>query len=203
MEEQTDRSADGCSCRHIFPVDTSLHWAYTLHGMSNTRSLATVSLLSPISTAGTLTSNSMATRSSSSALVTESAAAVERSRHTSMTTASPRATYGTTTTPSGITRLNVYAGLAGFYFIRDEYRHRPCPGNPLGLASVPVRGGVCYSGPDVQATTVSFSTRLSPATHSTTTSSPAKVPSSHPTSSPAAAQPPWPSSSATTWSSTA
>jgi FtsP/CotA-like multicopper oxidase with cupredoxin domain len=36
----------------------------------------------------------------------------------------------------GITRLNVYAGLAGFYFVRDEY-DTGMPGNPLGLPAFP------------------------------------------------------------------
>ncbi|MFT5730096.1 MAG: spore coat protein A [Desulforhopalus sp.] len=36
----------------------------------------------------------------------------------------------------GITRLNVYAGLAGFYFIRDS-RDTGEPGNPLGLPAWP------------------------------------------------------------------
>jgi spore coat protein A len=36
----------------------------------------------------------------------------------------------------GITRLNVYAGLAGFYFIRDTF-DTGLPGNPLGLPAWP------------------------------------------------------------------
>ncbi|MDW7772298.1 MAG: multicopper oxidase domain-containing protein [Desulfobulbaceae bacterium] len=36
----------------------------------------------------------------------------------------------------GLTRLNVYAGLAGFYFVRDEY-DTGMPGNPLGLPAFP------------------------------------------------------------------
>ena len=36
----------------------------------------------------------------------------------------------------GITRLNVYAGLAGFYFVRDEFDTGE-PGNPLGLPAYP------------------------------------------------------------------
>ncbi|MDH3595631.1 MAG: multicopper oxidase domain-containing protein [Rhodospirillales bacterium] len=36
----------------------------------------------------------------------------------------------------GITRLNVYAGLAGFYFVRDEY-DTGLSGNPLGLPAFP------------------------------------------------------------------
>jgi spore coat protein A len=36
----------------------------------------------------------------------------------------------------GLTRLNVYAGLAGFYFIRDE-SDTGMPGNPLGLPAFP------------------------------------------------------------------
>jgi len=36
----------------------------------------------------------------------------------------------------GITRLNVYAGLAGFYFIRDEFDTGK-PGNPLNLPAFP------------------------------------------------------------------
>jgi FtsP/CotA-like multicopper oxidase with cupredoxin domain len=36
----------------------------------------------------------------------------------------------------GITRLNVYAGLAGFYFVRDEYDTGK-PGNTLGLPAWP------------------------------------------------------------------
>jgi spore coat protein A len=36
----------------------------------------------------------------------------------------------------GITRLNVYAGLAGFYFVRDE-RDTGTPDNPLGLPAYP------------------------------------------------------------------
>jgi FtsP/CotA-like multicopper oxidase with cupredoxin domain len=36
----------------------------------------------------------------------------------------------------GITRLNVYAGLAGFYFVRDD-QDTGKPGNPLGLPAFP------------------------------------------------------------------
>jgi FtsP/CotA-like multicopper oxidase with cupredoxin domain len=36
----------------------------------------------------------------------------------------------------GITRLNVYAGMAGFYFVRDEFDTGK-PGNPLGLPAFP------------------------------------------------------------------
>ena len=36
----------------------------------------------------------------------------------------------------GITRLNVYAGLAGFYFVRDEI-DTGLPDNPLGLPAFP------------------------------------------------------------------
>jgi len=36
----------------------------------------------------------------------------------------------------GLTRLNVYAGLAGFYFIRDEF-DTGMPDNPLGLPAFP------------------------------------------------------------------
>ncbi len=36
----------------------------------------------------------------------------------------------------GITRLNVYAGLAGFYFVRDEW-DTGLPDNPLGLPAFP------------------------------------------------------------------
>jgi len=36
----------------------------------------------------------------------------------------------------GITRLNVYAGLAGFYFVRDA-QDSGLPGNPLGLPAFP------------------------------------------------------------------
>ncbi|PUB11267.1 multicopper oxidase family protein [Yoonia sediminilitoris] len=36
----------------------------------------------------------------------------------------------------GITRLNVYAGLAGFYFVRDEFDTGQ-PDNPLGLPAFP------------------------------------------------------------------
>ncbi|WP_054692090.1 multicopper oxidase family protein [Desulfosarcina cetonica] len=36
----------------------------------------------------------------------------------------------------GLTRLNVYAGLAGFYFIRDDM-DTGMPGNPLGLPAFP------------------------------------------------------------------
>ena len=36
----------------------------------------------------------------------------------------------------GITRLNVYAGMAGFYFVRDEF-DTGLPDNPLGLPAWP------------------------------------------------------------------
>ena len=36
----------------------------------------------------------------------------------------------------GLTRLNVYAGLAGFYFVRDEF-DTGMPDNPLGLPAFP------------------------------------------------------------------
>ena len=36
----------------------------------------------------------------------------------------------------GVTRLNVYAGLAGFYFLRDS-RDTGLPGNPIGLPAGP------------------------------------------------------------------
>ena len=48
----------------------------------------------------------------------------------------------------GITRLNVYAGLAGFYFVRDEFDTGHA-GQPARAACVPVRTGVRDPGPDV------------------------------------------------------
>jgi FtsP/CotA-like multicopper oxidase with cupredoxin domain len=41
----------------------------------------------------------------------------------------------------GITRLNVYAGMAGFYFVRDD-NDTGQPGNPLGLPAFPYEIGL-------------------------------------------------------------
>ena len=48
----------------------------------------------------------------------------------------------------GITRLNVYAGMAGFFIIRDEHRYRPAQ-QSTRVASLSVRGGVRHSGSHV------------------------------------------------------
>ena len=39
----------------------------------------------------------------------------------------------------GITRLNVYAGLAGFYFVRDDYGHRPAGQSARIFRPLPTR----------------------------------------------------------------
>ncbi len=49
----------------------------------------------------------------------------------------------------GITRLNVYAGMAGFYILRDDVDTGQA-GQPAGSAGLSLRGGLCHPGPHVQ-----------------------------------------------------
>jgi spore coat protein A len=90
----------------------------------------------------------------------------------------------------GITRLNVYAGMAGFYIIRDN-DDTGMFGNPLSLPAFPYETALA-----IQA---SCSTRHSPVIPFTLTLSPAKAPSCRPIFSPVVDRQHWRSSLATIW----
>ena len=49
----------------------------------------------------------------------------------------------------GITRLNVYTGMAGFYILRDNF-DTGLFGNWPYLPAFPIRGCLCHPGPHVQ-----------------------------------------------------
>ncbi|MEJ2353810.1 MAG: multicopper oxidase domain-containing protein [Anaerolineales bacterium] len=90
--------------KHLLPVDTNLHWCYSLHGDS-------------------------------------SANGVDYTQFSIEKDGVPIITHlhgGSTDFQfdGNPTRLNVYAGLAGFYFVRDEF-DTGLMGNPLGLPAFP------------------------------------------------------------------
>ena len=86
---------------------------------------------SPTCTAARTTPSSTGPRCSGSRATARRARTTSRTR-TPITTSSARRWSGTTTTRSGNTRTNVYAGLAGAYLIRDD-QDTGEPGNPLDL----------------------------------------------------------------------
>ena len=79
----------------------------------------------------------------------------------------------------GITRLNVYAGLAGFYFIRDEHRHRDPRERRRRPAGRPTRrsptSSRTRSRTGCSPTAARCSIRRSRVTLPTTTSSPGRA----------------------------
>ena len=135
---------------HLLPVDTSLHWAYSLHGDSS---------------ANGVDYRQFSIRSNGVPMVTHLHGGNSDFQYDgnpeffyspNETIQGPQWDFvegGFTNTfrynngvPAGnlwyhdhalgITRLNVYAGLAGFYFVRDEF-DTGLPGNPLKLPAFP------------------------------------------------------------------
>ena len=132
-------TAGGQPLPHLLPVDTSLHWAYSLHGyMGNSIATDGVPVV-PHLHGGHTESDSDG-----------------NPEYFWSPTVNGQTVYGPRFVKSlyhydndqeaatlwyhdhalGITRLNVYAGLAGFYIVRDS-RDTGLPTNPLNLPAYP------------------------------------------------------------------
>ena len=136
--------------KHLLPVDESLHWCYSLHGASSANGVdyrqysikkngvPIITHLHGGNTDFQYDGNPEFFYSPDGNVKGPQWDAVPAGSPTpsATTTTSRPGTCGTTTTPSGITRLNVYAGLAGFYFVRDEF-DTGLADNPLGLPACP------------------------------------------------------------------
>ncbi len=127
---------------HLLPVDTSLHWAYSLHGYENESIKKTgvpiVTHLHGGHTDYQFDGNPEFFYSPGNQVVGPQWAHVPGG-FTNEFRYDNRVAAGNLWYHDhalGITRLNVYAGLAGFYFVRDEY-DTGAADNPLGLPAYP------------------------------------------------------------------
>jgi FtsP/CotA-like multicopper oxidase with cupredoxin domain len=126
----------GVPLNHILPVDTSLHWAYSLMGYNNfsipVNGVPVVPHLHGGHTTAIFDGNPEYFFSPGWGV--RGPRWVEKDYVYDNDQPAGNLWYHDHTL--GITRLNVYAGMAGFYFIRDTV-DSGMPGNPLGLPAWP------------------------------------------------------------------
>jgi FtsP/CotA-like multicopper oxidase with cupredoxin domain len=126
----------GNPLQHLLPVDTSLHWAYALHNYTD-YSIATHGVpLVPHLHGGHTESDSDGNPEYfwSPGEVVKGPRFVKSLYHYDNDQEAGTLWYHDHAL--GITRLNTYAGLAGFYIIRDDM-DTGLPNNPLGLPAYP------------------------------------------------------------------
>jgi FtsP/CotA-like multicopper oxidase with cupredoxin domain len=127
---------------HLLPVDTSLHWAYSLHGYTgNTIESAGVPIIVHLHGGHTnwqFDGNPEFFYSPGNAVVGPQWDNVPGGFTNTFTYLNdqPAGNLWYHDHALGITRLNVYAGMAGFYFVRDA-NDTGAAGNPLGLPAGP------------------------------------------------------------------
>jgi FtsP/CotA-like multicopper oxidase with cupredoxin domain len=136
--------------KHLLPVDTSLHWCYSLHGASSAngidyRHFSIAKNGVPIVT-HLHGGNSDFQYDGNPEFFYSSDGTVRGPQWDSVPGGFTNTFRYNNAVPAGnlwyhdhalgITRLNVYAGLAGFYFVRDEL-DTGMPDNPLGLPAFP------------------------------------------------------------------
>jgi FtsP/CotA-like multicopper oxidase with cupredoxin domain len=128
--------------RHLLPIDTSLHWAYSLHGyeqytIGNT-GIPTVVHLHGGHSDFQYDGNPEFFYSPGGEVVGPQWANVPGGFTNKFVYDNdvPAGSLWYHDHALGITRLNVYAGMAGFYFVRDA-DDTGLPGNPLGLPAFP------------------------------------------------------------------
>jgi FtsP/CotA-like multicopper oxidase with cupredoxin domain len=133
---------NGLGRRHLLPVDTSLHWAYSLHGYEgNSIQKTGVPIVTHLHGGHTdyqFDGNPEFFYSPGNQVVGPQWAHVpggftNEFRYDNDVEAGNLWYHDHAL---GITRLNVYAGLAGFYFVRDESDTGKA-NNPLGLPAYP------------------------------------------------------------------
>lgn len=135
---------------HLLPVDTNLHWAYSLHGASSANGVDYRQYSIEKNGVPIITH----LHGGNSAFQFDGNPEFFYSPHGKVTgpqwdfveggftntfrydNAVPAGNLWYHDHALGITRLNVYAGLAGFYFVRDEH-DTGMPDNPLGLPAFP------------------------------------------------------------------
>lgn len=127
---------------HLLPVDTSLHWCYALHGYEG---LSIPNNGVPIITHLHGGHSDFQFDGNPEFFYNYDLSAIGPSWQRENEPFTTRFAYDNDVPAGnlwyhdhalGITRLNVYAGLAGFYFVRDEFDTGE-PGNPLGLPAWP------------------------------------------------------------------
>jgi spore coat protein A len=128
--------ADGSFLPHLLPVDTSLHWAYSLHGYTQyTLENAGIPIIPHVHGGHNdfkYDGNPEFFFSPGWKVRGPQWAGKTFVYHLDQ----PAGTVWYHDHALGITRLNVYAGMAGFFIIRDEF-DTGLPGNPLGLPAFP------------------------------------------------------------------
>jgi FtsP/CotA-like multicopper oxidase with cupredoxin domain len=126
----------GAPLQHILPVDTSLHWAYSLHGYTQ-YSIATDGI--PV-VAHVHGGHSDFQYDGNPEFFFSPGHEVRGpqwlEKKYQYQNDQPAGTVWYHDHALGITRLNVYAGMAGFYLIRDDF-DTGLPGNPLDLPAFP------------------------------------------------------------------
>ena len=126
----------GRNLDHLFPVDTSLHWAYSLHGYEQFSiaddGVPVVTHLHGGHTDAIFDGNPEYFFSPRYRI--RGPRWVERKYR--YDNDQPAGTLWYHDHALGITRLNVYAGMAGFYILRDRFDNGG-PRNPLGLPAFP------------------------------------------------------------------
>jgi FtsP/CotA-like multicopper oxidase with cupredoxin domain len=127
---------------HLLPVDTSLHWAYSLHGYEKysikNRGVPIITHLHGGHSDFQFDGNPEFFYSPGGAVVGPQWDSVPGGFTTDFRYENdvPAGTLWYHDHALGITRLNVYAGMAGFYFVRDDVDTGE-PGNPLDLPAYP------------------------------------------------------------------
>jgi FtsP/CotA-like multicopper oxidase with cupredoxin domain len=135
---------------HLLPVDTSLHWAYSLHGASSANGVDYRQFSIAANGVPTIThlhgGNSDFQFDGNPEFFYSPNGKVTGPQWDSVPGGFTNTFRYNNAVPAGnlwyhdhalgITRLNVYAGLAGFYFVRDD-QDTGLPDNPLGLPAFP------------------------------------------------------------------
>jgi len=121
---------------HLLPVDTSLHWCYSLHGYED-RSIANDGVPIVVHLHGGHTTYLFDGNPEQFFTPGWGVRGPRfRSRTFTYQNDRPAGNLWYHDHALGITRLNVYAGMAGFYFVRDA-DDTGLPGNELGLPAWP------------------------------------------------------------------
>jgi FtsP/CotA-like multicopper oxidase with cupredoxin domain len=127
---------------HLLPVDTNLHWAYALHGYETytiaDNGVPIITHLHGGHTDYQFDGNPEFFYNPNGAIEGPQWAGVPGGFTQDFVYDNnvPAGTLWYHDHALGITRLNVYAGLAGFYFVRDQF-DTGSQGNPLGLPAFP------------------------------------------------------------------
>ena len=136
--------------RHLLPVDTSLHWAYSIHGNSSANGVDYRQYSIKKNGVPIIThlhgGNSAFQFDGNPEFFYSPDGEVKGPQWDAVPGGFTNTFRYDNDVPAGnlwyhdhalgITRLNVYAGLAGFYFVRDEF-DTGMPDNPLGLPAFP------------------------------------------------------------------